>query len=224
MAYRARFAQAGHVTDTPGPSGVPGSRLPVRPPGVRTGAFTRPAHAHMYMHMSSLYMYTRAPVCICMYMHRAQTYSTSAPARAAANARARLRARTSFPPLHPRFGLVPPAAAPAASAPSPASAAACADPDTATGWSHWRMGGGLGERDGAVRRRASRGGVRASGATAAPATGAACGRDAPEQPPQHLLPTPTLLQPSAMSRAAGALVGAGNGVDSCTCRSCGGGW
>ena len=56
MAYRARFAQAGHVTDTPGPSGVPGSRLPVQPPGVRTGAFTRPAHAHMYMHMSSLYM------------------------------------------------------------------------------------------------------------------------------------------------------------------------
>ena len=67
MAYRARFAQAGHVTDTPGPSGVPGSRLPVQPPGVRTGAFTRPAHAHMYMHMSSLYMYMTS-----LYMREGQ--------------------------------------------------------------------------------------------------------------------------------------------------------
>ena len=36
--------------------------MPVQPPGVRTGAFTRPVHAHMYMHTSSLYMYMRAPV------------------------------------------------------------------------------------------------------------------------------------------------------------------
>ena len=68
MAYRARFAQAGHVTDTPGPSGVPGSRPPVQPPEVRTGAFTRPVHAHMYMHTSSLYMYMRAPVRLCVHM------------------------------------------------------------------------------------------------------------------------------------------------------------
>ena len=69
MAYRARFAQAGHVTDTPGPSGVPGSRTPVQPPGVRTGAFTRPVHAHMHMHRRAstcTYMYMYVCACICV--------------------------------------------------------------------------------------------------------------------------------------------------------------
>ena len=36
---------------TPGPSGVPGSRMPVQPPGVRTDALTRSAHAHMHVYV-----------------------------------------------------------------------------------------------------------------------------------------------------------------------------
>ena len=77
MAYRARFAQAGHVTDTPGPSGVPGSRTPVQPPGVRTGAFTRPVHAHMHMYM-----------CMCMHMYMRSQPDGPRRADAAREARA----------------------------------------------------------------------------------------------------------------------------------------
>ena len=168
-------------------------------------------HIHMHMHM---HMYTSG-----LHVHHVGASACFG------HARVRLRARSSFPPLLPRRCLPPPAAAPAASAPpAPAPAAACADPAPAAGRSHWRTGGGPGERDGAARRRALRGGVRASGAMAAPVSGASCGLVASECPPQHPLPTLTWLQPSAMSHAASALVGVGSGIDSRTGRYCGGGW
>ena len=45
----APFAGQTDVTDTPGHSGVPGSRMPVQPPEARTDTLTRSALAHMYM-------------------------------------------------------------------------------------------------------------------------------------------------------------------------------
>ena len=46
----APFAGQTDATDTPGHSGVPGSRMPVQPPEVRTDTWTRSAHdAHAYM-------------------------------------------------------------------------------------------------------------------------------------------------------------------------------
>ena len=182
VAYRTRFAQAGHVTDIHrDPRAFRARERRYSHPGSGRARSHAPP-MRTCMHTSSLYMYMRALVwrsyayaCTCT-AH--QTYSVSVPALAAANAQARLRLRTSFPPLHPRFGRAPPAAASAASAPcaAPASAAASASgPVSAPGWSHRRAGGGLGERDGAMRRRASRGGVCTLTATAADAT-VVCGR------------------------------------------------
>ena len=46
----APFAGQTDATDTPGHSGVPGSRMPVQPPEVRTDTWTRSAHdAHACM-------------------------------------------------------------------------------------------------------------------------------------------------------------------------------
>ena len=113
VAYRTRFAQAGHVTDI--------HRDP-RAFRARERRYSHPGSGRARSHAPSMRTCTCTVeplyVCMCMYM---------------------------------------------------------CDPATATAWSHWRMGGGLGERDGAARRRASRGGLCTSGTLAADATGAACG-------------------------------------------------
>ena len=58
----APFAGQTDVTDTPGHSGVPGLRMPVQPPEVRTSAFTCVAHRTSTMR-------TRAYARVFMHMH-----------------------------------------------------------------------------------------------------------------------------------------------------------